>query len=285
MKLWDSPWGHGRSGWHIECSAMSSKYLGNHFDIHGGGKDLIFPHHENEIAQSVGAFGKFVNFWVHNGLLMVGKEKMSKSLNNDTSISSWLLKYHPEVIRYLIISNHYRSNIQFNPKRYEDANRNVYEIYSTLHEAQKLFSQKDQSVEIDEDLFNEIISNFEKKMDNDFNTPEVISQIHILSDNLKKAIESSNIKKIRTILKGIKQIGAVIGLFDLSPEKVTQEFVNTQISKLGVDPEQINQKIMERAQFRNTENYEEADKIREELEHMGIKVLDNGEKTEWRARL
>jgi cysteinyl-tRNA synthetase len=285
MNLWNSPWGHGRPGWHIECSAMSSKYLGTHFDIHGGGKDLIFPHHENEIAQSVGAFGEFVNFWVHNGLLMVGKEKMSKSLSNDTSISDWLQKYHPEVIRYLIISNHYRSNIQFNPKRYEDSNRNVYEIYKILLEAQTLVSQEDQSVAMDEKLLKEIINNFEKNMDNDFNTPEVISQIHILSTKLRSAIEKSDIQRIKPIVKGIKQIGSVIGLFDLDPEKVNQEIMDIQIRKLDLDPVSVNKKIAERNDLRRSKKYEAADMIREELENIGVEILDNGEKTEWRVRL
>jgi cysteinyl-tRNA synthetase len=166
---WDSPWGKGRPGWHIECSAMSTRFLGHHFDIHGGGKDLIFPHHENEIAQSEGAFDEpFVNVWIHNGFLRIDQEKMSKSLGNFLVIKDILKEYHPEVVRLFLLSNHYRSPIDFTHQAMVEAEAGLEKIYASLQRIDEILNSSD--LEVDEPDHGVLWTNFCQAMDDDFNT-------------------------------------------------------------------------------------------------------------------
>jgi cysteinyl-tRNA synthetase len=280
---WDSPWGKGRPGWHIECSAMSEKYLGMHFDIHGGGGDLMFPHHENEIAQSEAAHDcTFANYWIHNGLLMVGKEKMSKSLNNDVSLKDWLQLYHPETIRYLILTNHYRSHVQFVSKRYIEANKKVYQIYNILYLAQKATT----SLAIDADIFNELIKEFEAYMDNDFNTVQVIAMINKLVGDIAQELEKNNdqskdLRKVQTYYTFIIKVGTILGLFDLEPETVIQEMKHLELSKRSLTTDQIERQIDERNLMRATGDYTGADKVRNSLLQQGISIADSSTKTNW----
>jgi cysteinyl-tRNA synthetase len=265
---WDSPWGNGRPGWHIECSAMSTKYLGKHFDIHGGGGDLLFPHHENEIAQSIAANGVFANYWIHNGLLMVGNDKMSKSINNDIAIKDWLKLYHSEVIRYLILTNHYRSHVQFNAKRYIEAGKKVYETYKSLRNVQPYDEEA-----IDQGQFKDLVAEFESYMDNDFNTVPVIAMIHrVLADKDMS---------LATNMEFIKTAGNVIGLFDLEPQSVLAEMEQLELAKAGVTADFINQQIKERLKLRASGKFQETDNLRSQLADKGISLLDGGTNTTW----
>lgn len=272
-ELWESPWGHGRPGWHIECSVMSSHYLGDHFDIHGGGTDLVFPHHENEIAQSKAAHdGVFANYWIHNGLLMVGRDKMSKSLSNDITLGEWLEKYHPDVIRYMILTNHYRSYVQFDPRRYSDANKKVYQAYKTL----STIMEKD--AEYNEVLYKKLMNEFEDYMDNDFNTVQVIALLHEL---IKKINKGESPKKVTTYIKVIKDIGNILGLFDEVPAKALDYMRSLELRRLGILKEELEVLLKERTAFRRKREYDKADDLTERLLKMGVKLVDTPEGSSW----
>mgnify|MGYP000069449599 CR=1 FL=1 len=278
---WDSPWGQGRPGWHIECSAMSKKFLGQHFDIHGGGGDLVFPHHENEIAQSeaVGG-GKFANYWIHNGLLMVGKDKMSKSLKNDVSIEAWLKIYHPEVIRYLIITNHYRSHVQFVPERYADANQKVFQVYKALEKVDQIIGSFTDKNEIE---YDELIKEFEESMDNDFNTVPTIAQIHKIIRTINTILESKEIDKqiLNTYVSFIRKVGEVLGLFDLQPSFALEQIRELELSKRNVSKQQIQDLVEERNNFKKSGDYAKGDEIRDKLKILGVTVSDSKTGTTW----
>lgn len=280
-KYWDSPWGNGRPGWHIECSAMSTKYLGKHFDIHGGGGDLLFPHHENEIAQSKSAnHGVFVNYWVHNGLLMVGNDKMSKSLNNDVAIKDWLEKYHPEVIRYLILTNHYRSHVQFVPARYVDANKKVYQTYQTLLWAKEVTK----NVNADKQVFSDTMGEFETYMDNDFNTVPVIAMLHRLVgeiDAVRQNNRQVDLQRATAYLEVIAKIGEVLGLFDLTPSAVLAQMKELELNKCGLTEAYIKSTLRTRENYRKAGNFKESDRLRRELESNGIQVSDRNGDSDW----
>ena len=278
---WDSPWGKGRPGWHIECSAMSKKFLGQHFDIHGGGGDLVFPHHENEIAQSEAANnGEFANYWIHNGLLMVGKDKMSKSLKNDVSIEEWLKVYHPEVIRYLIITNHYRSHVQFVPERYADANQKVFQVYKVLGKTDEVLNG---ATEIDSSEFNELIQEFEQSMDNDFNTVQVVAQIHQIIRAVNTILESKEIdkRKLNTYVTFIRKVGEVLGLFDLKPSEILEQIRAIELGKRKIDNSTIIDLVEKRNSFKKSGDYEKADKVRNQLKLLGVTVNDSKTGTTW----
>ncbi len=273
--FWDSPWGKGRPGWHIECSVMSAFHLGNHFDIHGGGLDLIFPHHENEIAQSESMNnGKFVNYWVHNGLLMVGEKKMSKSLKNDILIKDWLKKYHPEIIRYLILTNHYRSHVTFKPERYVDATKRVYKIYQTLEKVQNIDGK------INSDLYEDLMNSFKKSMDNDFNTVEVIAKINTIIKQIDLMLSAGNIEKdefseIITYVEYIKSVGEVIGLFVEDPKYVIEKIEDFHLEKQKISREEIGRQVGEWRNYREAKDYDDADKIRKSLQKRGVMLTNN----------
>jgi len=279
FKFWDSPWGHGRPGWHIECSAMSVKYLGEHFDIHGGGGDLIFPHHENEIAQSMIANdGHFANYWIHNGLLMVGKDKMSKSLNNDISIGDWLKLYHPDVIRYMFLTNHYRSHVQFVPERYAEASKKVYEVYTAMDSLTNL-----SGIAPDQGMLANLLHSFEDAMDNDFNTVPVIASILELSSKIPALVVGTSEQKAQavTIGKFISTVGQVIGLFDLDTKKVLADIKESELQKRGIKQEYIANLLRLRETAREEKDYSKSDEYRKQLLQMGIKVQDEQGKTSW----
>lgn len=277
---WDSPWGKGRPGWHIECSAMSKKFLGEHFDIHGGG-DLVFPHHENEIAQSEAVSdGKFANYWIHNGLLMVGKDKMSKSLKNDVSIEAWLKIYHPEVIRYLIITNHYRSHVQFIPERYADANQKVFQVYKALEKADEIVGN---STDKNEPEYMKLIKEFEESMDNDFNTVPVIAQIHKTIRAINSILESEKIDKqmLNTYISFIRKVGEALGLFDLNPSLALEQIRELELAKRNVGKQQILDLVEERNHFKKSGDYKKGDEIRDKLKLLGVTVSDGKTGTTW----
>jgi len=292
---WDSPWGKGRPGWHIECSVMSSYHLGKHFDIHGGGGDLLFPHHENEIAQSEALNdGKFVNYWVHNGLLMVGNKKMSKSLNNDVSIQDWLKRYHPEIIRYLILTNHYRSHVQFVPERYVEATKKVYQTYKTIKAMHEYLGyvlsefdgdkwiQLDEFYEknIDEVLYRGLINEFERSMDNDFNTVQVIAKFHEIVGKINTLVlkeSEENKLTVATYHKYFDVVSKVMGIFDLEPEIVLKEIEDLHLlnNADGLERKTITMMLVMLNEARKKKDYKTADTIRSTLGEKGIAVIYN----------
>jgi cysteinyl-tRNA synthetase len=262
---WDSKWGKGRPGWHIECSAMCSALLGEHFDIHGGGADLQFPHHENEIAQSEGAFGhQMVNYWVHNGFVRVDNEKMSKSLGNFFTIRDVLKKYDAEVVRFFILRAHYRSPLNYSDAHLDDARSALTRLYTALD-----------GVEVDGqplDWKEEHAARFAEAMDDDFNTPLAVAALFDLVTELNKS-------KSPVLARQLKALAAVIGLLDRTP----QQFLQASVGGEGGDDAAIAAAITKRAEAKKARNFAESDKIRADLLAAGIILEDKPDgTTNWR---
>ena len=260
---WDSPWGQGRPGWHIECSVMSFQNLGQHFDIHGGGPDLLFPHHENEIAQSECASGsKFANYWLHSGLLKINGEKMSKSLGNFAMLKDLFISYHPEVLRYYLISSHYRSSLNFDQESLNQARSALARLY------QALASIEGESDELDQNIMNQ----FSLVMDDDLNTPEALSLLF----QLVKLINNSS-DPIQKMKYGatLKELSGVLGLLQDDP-KIFFQF-GAQLSD-----EEIDKQIALRNAARDKKDFQTADKIRDSLIDQGIILDDSSEGTTWK---
>jgi len=262
---WPSPWGDGRPGWHIECSAMSSRLLGEHFDIHGGGEDLQFPHHENEIAQSEGAMGpdsggKFVNYWMHNAFIQVDREKMSKSLGNFFTVREVLAKYDPEVVRFFILRAHYRSPVNYSDQNLEDAKNALTRLYTAL----KDFSGPDSAVDWREPY----AARFKEAMDDDFGTPEAVAVLFDLANRVNSGD--------RRLAGPLKRLGGVLGLLQREPTAFLQA------RPAGVAEDWIADRIAEREEARRRKDYPAADRIRQELLSRGITLEDKGGKTTWR---
>ncbi len=292
---WESPWGPGRPGWHIECSAMSTKYLGNPFDIHGGGKDLIFPHHENEIAQSEAASGKkMVNYWLHNGFVQVNQEKMSKSLGNILLIRDLLKRYHPEVVRYFYSSAHWRSPIDFAEDNLLQAEETLWRFYQAFLRIEKLGSAEANPAEqnpLSEKLA-KLESEFMEAMDDDFNTARVIALfndfLRLLNQHLdlpKFGKDPAGASLLRKSFQELVRLGEIIGLFQEKPARYTELAKTKAIVIIGLQPEEIEAKIRERAQARLEKKFSVADSIRAELADRGILLEDTKEGTTWNLEL
>ncbi len=262
---WHSDFGFGRPGWHIECSAMSEKYLGKQFDIHAGGLDLIFPHHENEIAQSKCSFDQeFANYWIHSGLLKISGEKMSKSLGNFARIKDLLKIYHPEVIKFFLISSHYRSALDFTNESLEQAKAGLVRIYESIDE--KIILKE--SDEVDKGF----VQDFECAMNDDLNTPKAIS---ILFEIVKKInLENDNLTK-RRLVTTLKKLANIIGLLSEKPELFFQY-------GSGVDTQLIEEMILKRNLARKDKDFDKADEIRDELKSLGIILDDKADGTKWK---
>ncbi|NYE60739.1 cysteinyl-tRNA synthetase [Duganella sp. 1224] len=262
---WDSKWGKGRPGWHIECSAMCSALLGEHFDIHGGGADLQFPHHENEIAQSEGAFGhQMVNYWVHNGFVRVDNEKMSKSLGNFFTIRDVLKKYDAEVIRFFILRAHYRSPLNYSDAHLDDARGALTRLYTALDgvegDGQPLDWQEAHA------------ARFAEAMDDDFNTPLAVAALFDLVTELNKS-------KSPALARQLKGLAGVIGLLQRTP----QQFRQAAVGEAGGDDGAIEAAIAQRAAAKKARNFAESDKIRADLLAQGIILEDKPDgTTNWR---
>ena len=262
---WDSPWGRGRPGWHIECSAMSLSTLGKNFDIHGGGPDLIFPHHENEIAQSKCSFGQeFANYWVHSGLLKISGEKMSKSLGNFARIKDLLKIYHPEVIKFFLISSHYRSALDFTNESLEQAKAGLIRIYESIDE-KIILKENDKTDE-------GFVQDFELAMNDDLNTPKAIS---ILFEIVKKINVENDYLIKRRLVKTLKKLTNIFGLLNEKPELFFQYGSD-------VDTQLIEEMILKRNQARKDKDFDKADEIREELKSLGIILDDKADGTKWK---
>ncbi|HEB77071.1 MAG TPA: cysteine--tRNA ligase, partial [Methylothermaceae bacterium] len=265
---WDSPWGPGRPGWHIECSAMSTACLGAHFDIHGGGADLQFPHHENEIAQSEAATGEpFVNYWVHVGFVRVDHEKMSKSLGNFFTIRDLLSKYPGEVIRFFILTSHYRSPLDFSEASLEQARAGLTRLYTALRglppaeegEEGKIWRER-----------------FEAAMDDDLNTPEALAVLFELAKEINRLRDRDPARAAR-LAATLKELGNVLGLLNQDPESFLKSG-----KAAGLSDEEIERLIEARNQARKRRDWAEADRIRDELKARGIVLEDTPQGTLWR---
>jgi cysteinyl-tRNA synthetase len=284
---WPSPWGQGRPGWHIECSAMSTCCLGNHFDIHGGGMDLQFPHHENEIAQSEGATGeKFVNLWMHNGFVRVNEEKMSKSLGNFFTVREVLKQYRPEIIRFFILSSHYRSPLNYSDEQLNEAAAALNRLYTALR-----------GVGVpDVPVLADYQGRFEQAMDDDFNTPVAVSVLFDLARELNRN-KSSDPERAGKLAASLKKLGGLLGVLQSDPEEWLQAgnvVVKSQAANLemtghaptpviGPTNEDIERLIDVRLNAKKTKNWALADQIRNQLKEQGIILEDapNGT-TSWR---
>jgi cysteinyl-tRNA synthetase len=286
--FWVTPFGKGRPGWHIECSAMSTKYLGNPFDIHGGGKDLIFPHHENERAQSEAATGvQFVNYWIHNGFVNIDKEKMSKSLGNFLLIKDFIKDYHPEVLRLFFLSTHYRSPIDYSDKSIEDSNSALYRLYYTLERVLVLEKMKQG---IDPQKYgkaDEYEKLFFEAMDDDFNTALALSYVFELSKLINKLLDqkgesgTSIVLYSKNIMVGLANtLGLLCDDFEVFESKEKER----NLARLGVTAQEIENMIRERVAARKNKDFKKADEIRETLAGNGILLLDTPKGTEWRIK-
>ena len=260
---WDSPWGLGRPGWHIECSVMSLENLGKHFDIHGGGPDLLFPHHENEIAQSECASDhKFANYWMHSGLLKINGEKMSKSLGNFAMLKDLFASYHPEVIRYYLISSHYRSSLNFDNESLDQARSALTRLYQAISVAPSQES----------DLHDDSVKEFIHSMNDDLNTPEALSTLF----GLAKLINSSQDAQDQSMYAStMRELGKVLGLLNDSSEAFLQYGAK-------LTDEEISKKIDERNQARDNKDFQKAEQIRDELAAQGILLDDSSDGTSWK---
>ena len=269
---WESPWGDGRPGWHIECSAMSSNHLGNHFDIHGGGMDLSFPHHENEIAQSEGAHDcKFVNTWMHVGFVNVNEEKMSKSLGNFFTIREVLESYDGETLRYFILSSHYRSPLNFSDANLDNAKNAITKLYTSIRGLKSSTASTD---EISQRLDYE--QRFDAALDDDFNTPIAISILFEISKQIN--LEKEKDIDFASALSGLLvRLGGYLGILQNNPEDFLKQGVQ-------LSDEEIDQKIKDRNLARSEKDFVLSDQIRNELEAHGIILEDSAEGTSWRRK-
>ena len=264
---WHSPWGDGRPGWHIECSAMSTCCLGDTFDIHGGGPDLTFPHHENEIAQSEAATGKtYVNTWMHAGAVRVNQEKMSKSLGNFFTIRDVLAEHDPEVVRYLLVASHYRSAINYSVDSLVEARKSLTRLYTALD-----------GVNADEQAAaSDAAERFTAAMDDDFNTPIALAALFDLARDLNRA-KSAQPAEAPRLAGELKRLAGVLGLLQQTP----QTFLKGAQQQVALSEEEIEAKIAERQAAKGSKDFARADAIRDELAALGIILKDSREGTTW----
>ena len=301
--FWSAPWGNGRPGWHIECSAMSMKLLGDTFDIHGGGKDLVFPHHENEIAQSEAASGKpFVRYWMHNGFVNINSEKMSKSLGNFFTIREILERYDSEVLRFFLLCAHYRSPIDFSDQNLADAEAGLERIYSALAAMEELLAKyaaaapaggsppdNETAAEL-ADKLSKLHLRFCTAMDDDFNTALAIAHIFDLVRSLNRVLADKNAanEAVLLLFKQIKAeiagIAAVLGVLDSAPADFQARLKSRKTSALQIAVDEIERLVAERTAARKGKDFKRSDEIRDQLLATGIELLDSPSGTEWRIK-
>ncbi|MBU2875462.1 cysteine--tRNA ligase [Marinobacter salexigens] len=267
---WASPWGNGRPGWHIECSAMSTHCLGDTFDIHGGGPDLMFPHHENEIAQSECATGhRFVNTWMHAGAIRVNKEKMSKSLGNFFTIREILETYPPEVVRFFLVSSHYRSQVDYSEDNLAEAGRSLARLYHALRGIEPMSSE-----DVPETVHDQ---RFVELMNDDFNCPGAISVLHGLANDINQHRREGREDEARQAARVMVRLGDVLGILQQNPDAFFQADAGGELTAADIEA-----KIQARADARKAKDFAGADRIRDELAEQGIILDDSREGTSWR---
>jgi cysteinyl-tRNA synthetase len=265
---WESPWGQGRPGWHIECSAMSTELLGNHFDIHGGGADLSFPHHENEIAQSEGCTGeKFVNYWMHNGFVRINDEKMSKSLGNFFTVREILEHFRAEEVRYFILTSQYRSPLNYDDEHLLNARQALTRFYTSLRGMPDVRPAGGE----------EYVEAFMQAMKDDFNTPVALAAMFDLAREVNRLREEES-EKAAGLAAQLKSLGSILGILQEDPET----FMKAGVSDGGLADEEIEAMIQQRIQARAEKNWADADRLRDELESHGIILEDSASGTTWR---
>ena len=295
--FWESPWGNGRPGWHIECSAMSMKLLGETFDIHGGGKDLVFPHHENEIAQSEASSGKpFVNYWMHNGFVNINSEKMSKSLGNFFTIREILESYDSEVLRFFLLSAHYRSPIDFSDQNLADAESGLERIYSALAAARELIASSGGGAAPDSEALSELkeksealAARFCEAMDDDFNTALAIAHIFDLVRAINRVVagrsrDGETVSSLEIALKEVDAVASVLGVMDSDPKEFLERIKSRKSSDLAIDAAEIENLIAERTAARKAKDFKRSDEIRDRLISLGVELLDSASGTQWRIK-
>ncbi|MCK4729058.1 MAG: cysteine--tRNA ligase [Desulfobacterales bacterium] len=288
--MWDSPWGKGRPGWHIECSAMSTRFLGHHFDMHGGGKDLIFPHHENEIAQSEGAFGEqFVNVWIHNGFVRIDQEKMSKSLGNFLMIKDILKQYHPEAVRLFLLSNHYRSPVDFTHQAMVEADAGLEKIYALLHRIDGYLGRCEHGN--DKQSPGALWAGFCQAMDDDFNTArgiglvfEAVRQLNRFMDDIGGKIGQQDQARLASTRADLMRTASLLGILTEAPSQFFEQRRANLLQRKGIDIALVERLIAERARARQQKDWATADRIRGELSAMDILIEDGAEGTTWKVK-
>jgi cysteinyl-tRNA synthetase len=300
---WDSPWGKGRPGWHIECSAMSMEFLGKTFDIHGGGRDLIFPHHENEIAQSEAANGcRFVRYWLHNGFVNINSEKMSKSLGNFFTIRTVLEKYEPETLRFFILSAHYRSPIDFSDQNLDEAQAGLERIYSCLAALDEALMAQSSSIDLPvpetlpeaglelREKVDQAIPRFCEAMDDDFNTA---LSLGVLFETVRatnrflaesKELGPLSLSLLAHVRRLFAETGSVLGLFNHRPAEWLEGIRAAKAGSMSISPAEIEQLIAERSEARTAKNFKRSDEIRDLLLKKGIQLLDSAQGTTWNVK-
>lgn len=291
---WTSPWGEGRPGWHIECSAMALKHLGQNFDIHGGGKDLVFPHHENEIAQSEAHSGcKYVNYWVHNGLIKVGGQKMSKSLGNFLSIRDAVEKYYPETIRFTILSSHYSSNIDFSEQAFYNAYSRLMYFNNTLAKINGLLEAAGDFPQTIPDGIEvpKVKEAVTKALCDDFNTTVALSEIGLCFKWLNDFMAGKKPKKMKAKLFTLQQVRAelmevlpILGLLQKAPSEALAEIQGYLIKQKSVDVAGVEDLVNQRNAAREAKDWAKADDIRDQLLEMSITIMDTQNGTEWQVQ-
>ncbi len=298
--FWGSPWGKGRPGWHIECSAMSKRYLGETFDIHGGGEDLVFPHHENEIAQSQAATGKpLANYWMHNGFVKINSEKMSKSLGNISSVREILKNYHPEVLRLFMLQSHYRSPVDYSENSLAETRPGLVRCYSALQLLKETLNEMPASTTSVADKnsakeknyvskIKELEEKFDTAMDDDFNTAQALGYVFDLvrfMNNFvvteKNTVAFNKVEILKKTKKLFDHFGAVLGIFQNEPDYFFQSDKERESNKRGLDIGKVENLIKERQSARKDKDWARADAIRNELAELHVTLKDSHNTTSW----
>jgi len=275
--FWDSPWGRGRPGWHIECSAMSTKYLGQPFDIHGGGQDLVFPHNENEIAQSECAGEPpFARYWIHNGFVQLAREKMSKSTGNILSIREVLECFDPVALRLYMLTTHYRHPIEFSEEALAEAQRGVARIYETVSRVDRdLAPSSDGAVEPGP------MDDFRREMDDDFNTPRALAVVFEEVRAVNRLLDRGGTAELDARRNGLRAMTEALGLLQAPPERFLEDRRRAGLSRLALSEDEVRQLIEERNQARSARDWRQADGIRDTLKEKGIVLKDGPSGTTW----
>lgn len=285
--FWQSPWGEGRPGWHIECSTMSMKYLGETLDIHGGGQDLKFPHHENEIAQSEALTGKrFANYWIHNGLIKINGQKMSKSLGNSILIEDLLKKYSLDAIRLTLLQNNYRSEMNIVDGIFEQSEEKVYKIYRLFDKIDELASEGQITAKDSMGFSEQIKKDFSGAMDIDFNSALAISKLLKYISTMNSLIEKKeNISLLKYMKSEIIAKYKVLGLFQSNPVDIVKSIVDKKLNEIGITKQEIERLVAQINSYKAEKNYMESDKIRKMLLAKNLLIKDTKEGTIWDIKI